>query len=123
VDNLVLGGKTVTLSDGGNGGASLVLNVLGKFVITGGGKVLVSGNLQPSDVLYNILGASSDVAFSGGGGGLTCCKAQVDGTLLALQRKIRLSPGLVHGGAVISEQDISIVSGSEVTCPLFCPKP
>jgi len=55
------------------------------------------------------------VAFSGGGGGTGCCKAIVDGTLLAPNRKIALSPGLVNG-QVISGLDISIVSGSSVRC-------
>ena len=46
---------------------------------------------------------------------MNCCAAIVDGTLLAPQRKIRLSPGLVNG-SVISGMDISIVSGSSVRC-------
>jgi hypothetical protein len=121
VGNVALNGKTVTLDNGGFG-AQFVLNVTGSFKLTGGGKILVGGTLQPSDVLYNVLGTTGgDVAFSGGGGGTGCCKAQVDGTLLAVNRKIALSPGLVNGGAVISGLDISIVSGSKVTCPLMCP--
>src|SRR5262249_43035989 len=122
VSNVVVNGKIVTLSDGGKAGVSFLFNVTGKFVFTGSGKIVVSGSVQPSDVLYNIIGSGPDVAFSGGGGGLTCCNSGVDGTILAVNRKIALSPGLVRGGAIISGQDISIVSGAEVTCPLFCPK-
>jgi hypothetical protein len=119
VGDVVLGGKQVTLT--GPAGAKFILNVSGKFVLTGGGagpQIRVAGGVQPKDVLYNIIGTGADVAFSGGGGGVDCCKAVVDGTLLAPFRKINLSPGLVNG-QVISGKDISIVSGSSVRCP--CP--
>ena len=100
-------------------GAEFIINVRGRFVLTGGGQgsqLRVAGGVLPSDVLYNIIGAGSDVAFSGGGGGVGCCKAIVDGTLLAPRRKIRLSPGLVNG-QVISGKDINITSGASVRCP------
>ena len=72
--------------------------------------------IQPKDVLYNILGSGGQVAFTGGGGGTGCCKSSVDGTLIALNRNIALSPGLVNG-ELIGGQNISIVSGSTVKCP------
>jgi len=81
----------------------------------------VSGGVLPNAVLYNIIGSGGQVAFSGGGGGTGCCKAIVDGTLLAPNRKIALSPGLVNG-QVISGMDISIVSGASARCPT-CPRP
>jgi len=71
-------------------------------------------------VEYNIIGTGEQVAFSGGGGGTGCCKAIVDGTLLAPARNIALSPGLVNG-QVISGRNISIVSGASVRCK--CPTP
>ena len=92
---------------------------LGTFKLSQG-KFVAAGTLQPSDVLYNV--CKGDVAFTGGGGGCNCCKASVDGTMLAPNNKIAPSPGLVHGGAVMSSKEITIVSGSEVTCPLSCPK-
>src|SRR5439155_1675026 len=98
VKDVILSGKQVTLT--GPAGAEFIIKVRGKFVLTGGGqgpRLRVAGGVLPKDVLYNIIGAGSDVAFSGGGGGGGCCKAIVDGTLLAPLRKIRLSPGLVNG--------------------------
>jgi len=100
-------------------GTKFIINVTGKFTLTGGGagpQIRATGGVQPKDVLYNIIGAGADVAFSGGGGGQNCCAAIVDGTLLAPSRKINLSPGLVNG-QIISGKDISIVSGSSVRCP------
>jgi len=73
----------------------------------------------PKNVLYNIIGIGEQVAFSGGGGGAGCCKATVDGTLIALSRPIALSPGLVNG-QLIGGRDISIVSGASVRCPPGC---
>jgi choice-of-anchor A domain-containing protein len=121
VGDIVLSGKQIFLD--GPAGARFIINVTGKFTLTGGGagpQIRVSGGVGPNDVLYNIIGTGSDVAFSGGGGGVNCCAAIVDGTLLAPERKINLSPGLVNG-QVISGKDISIVSGSGVHCPP-CPK-
>ena len=118
VQDVILSGKQVTLT--GPAGAEFIVNVRGRFVFTGGGQgpqLRVAGGVLPSDVLYNIIGAGSDVAFSGGGGGVGCCKAIVDGTLLAPLRKINLSPGLVNG-QVISGKDINITSGASVRCPL-----
>jgi len=119
VTNVTLsGGKKVFLM----GGASdqFVVNVTGNWALSGGSQIRVAGGLQPNAVLYNIIGTGGQVAFSGGGGGTGCCKAIVDGTLLAPTRKIALSPGLVNG-QVISGLDISIVSGSSVRCR--CPTP
>jgi choice-of-anchor A domain-containing protein len=111
------GGKVVTLT--GPVGARFIINVTGKFSLSGGSQIRVAGSVQPKDVLYNILGTGEQVAFSGGGGGADCCQAVVDGTLIALKRKIALSPGLVNG-QLIGGQDISIVSGSSVRCPSGC---
>jgi hypothetical protein len=114
VTDIILNGKTVTLF----GGPSdlFVFKVTGRFVLNGGGKILASG-VPASNVLYDVIGTGQDVAFTGGGGGISCCNSKVDGTLLATQRKISLSPGLVNG-EVISGRDISIVSGSSVRCPV-----
>ncbi|MGO8928923.1 MAG: hypothetical protein ACLQU3_18805 [Limisphaerales bacterium] len=123
VQNIVLHGTQIKLT--GYSDTKFVFNVTGQFVLTGGGngpqiRVDTTVGLAPSDVLYNIIGTGQDVAFSGGGGGANCCAAIVDGTLLAPQRKINLSPGLVNG-EVISGMDISIVSGSGVHCPPCSP--
>ena len=116
VGDVSLSGKQITLL--GPAGARFIINVRGRFVLTGGGRgpqIRVAGGVQPKDVLYNVIGAGSDIAFSGGGGGVNCCAAIVDGTLLAPQRKINLSPGLVNG-QIISGKEINIVSGASVRC-------
>jgi len=119
VKDIVLSGKQILLT--GPADAKFVFNITGKLVLTGGGlgpqiRVDASAGIPPSAVLYNLIGVGQDVAFSGGGGGVNCCAAIVDGTILAPYRKIALSPGLVNG-EIISGLDISIVSGSSVKCP------
>lgn len=123
VKDIVLGGKQILLT--GPSDAKFVFNITGKLVLTGGGlgpqiRVDASAGIPPSAVLYNLIGTGQDVAFSGGGGGVNCCAAIVDGTILAPYRKIALSPGLVNG-EIISGLDISIVSGSSVKCPPCVP--
>jgi hypothetical protein len=123
VKDISLSGKQILLT--GPADAKFVFNITGKLVLTGGGlgpqiRVDTSAGIPPSAVLYNLIGAGQDVAFSGGGGGVSCCAAIVDGTILAPYRKIALSPGLVNG-EIISGLDISIVSGSSVKCPPCVP--
>jgi uncharacterized repeat protein (TIGR01451 family) len=123
VGDVTIAGKQLTLT--GPVGAKFIFNVTGKFKLSGGGagpQIRVAGGVKAADVLYNIIGSGEDVAFSGGGGGVNCCAAIVDGTILAPARKIALSPGLVNGG-VISGKDISIVSGASVRCPPAPPVP
>jgi hypothetical protein len=117
VQDIVLNTATINLT--GPAGATFILNIRGKLVLNGSSHIITSGGVRPKDVLYNVIGTGQDVAFTGGGGGVNCCASSVDGTLLAPQRKINLSPGLVNG-QVISGLDISIVSGSSVRCPPGC---
>jgi len=109
-DVILNGGRVVTLS----GGASdtFVVNVTGRFVLTGGSKIVASGP-PPSAVLYNIVGTGPAVALSG--------MASIDGTILAVERDIALTPAIVNG-EVIGGQKMSITSNASVRCP-SCPVP
>ena len=100
---------------------SVIFNIEGTLKVNGG--KLRAGDddddvksRRPQDVLFNLVGDGSDVAFSGGGGGIGCCKAELDGTILAPERKVSLSPGKVIG-QIFSEKDITLSSGSIVDCP------
>ncbi len=117
VTDIVLNTAVIQLS--GPSGAKFIVNITGKLVLNGTSHIVAAGGVQPKDILYNIIGTGQAVAFTGGGGGVNCCASSVDGTLLAPQRQINLSPGLVNG-QVISGLDISIVSGSSVRCPPGC---
>jgi hypothetical protein len=108
-------GQTVTINGPAN--ALVIVRVHGLLKLDGGGQILAGGGLPPSNIIYVVVGMGQDVGATGGGGGANCCKAVYDGTILAPYRKISLSPGLVNG-EIISGQDISIVSGSGIHCPV-----
>ena len=109
-DVILHGGRVVTLS----GGASdtFIVNVTGRFALTGASKIVASG-VPPSAVLYNIIGNGPAVALSG--------MASIDGTILAVERDIALTPAIVNG-EVIGGQNMSITSNASVRCP-SCPVP
>jgi choice-of-anchor A domain-containing protein len=98
------GGDTFTLQ--GTATTSFIINVAKNFALTGNSQILLSG-VPPQNVLFNILGKGSDVAFSG--------KAGMSGILLALNRKVDLSSGHVTG-KVIADQ-VVITSGGSVVTP------
>jgi hypothetical protein len=92
-------------------GGSFVLNVSGNFVLNTG-SILLSGGLTADDVLINVTGTGSAVAFTGGGN-----QSVVFGTLLATDRNIQLSPGLVNGRIIGGGNQITLVSGSQANGP------
>jgi len=109
-DVILNGGRVVTLS----GGASdtFIVNVTDRFALTRGSKIVASG-VPPSAVLYNIIGNGPAVALIG--------MASIDGTILAVERDIALTPAIVNG-EVIGGQKMSITSNASVRCP-SCPVP
>jgi len=92
-------------------GGSFVLNVTGDFVLNTG-SITLAGGLTSNDVLINVIGAGSNVAFTGGGN-----SSVVFGTILATDRDIQLSPGMVNGRIIGGGNQITLVSGSEVNGP------
>ena len=69
----------------------------------------------PDDVVWLFVGANQELVSSGGGGGVGCCKAELDGNVI-INGKIALAPGLVNG-VICGAGDWSFVSGSGVHCP------
>lgn len=108
-------GSGTTLLLSGEPGDSFVFNISEDLKVNGA-KIFAAGSLSPSDIVYNLPVEGSTVAFSGGGGGIGCCKAELEGTILAPEGKMAISPGKVTG-QLISGRDISLASGSLVTCP------
>jgi hypothetical protein len=72
------GCSTLTLN--GAAGSAFVLNISGNFNISGGSRVLLSGGLTPSDVLFNVTGNPTGAKFEVTGGSL------FNGTLPAYNR-------------------------------------
>ena len=106
LQNLKLsGGSVLTLT--GPSGTTFIINVSGTLALSGASKIVVSGAVQPKDVLINVIGSGGDAALTGG--------SALHGTLLAPRRKIDVSASFVSG-QVISNQNIAITSGGQVNC-------
>jgi choice-of-anchor A domain-containing protein len=119
---LVLNGSaTVTLN--APAGSLFIINVTGKFALSGTSHVFATGGISQFCVLYNILGAGEQVAFSGGLGSGNIPRTSIDGILLAPQRDIALSPGLVNGEIIGGGKQINITSGGEIRDNSVCPAP
>src|SRR5205823_9290967 len=100
------GGARIILSGGTSD--TFLLNVTGKFSLSGSSRIQVAGDLQPGGVLYNVEGTGPDVSLSGSGG--------VDGTVLAPERHVTLSGRALVHGQVISGERIALNGGASVQC-------
>ena len=113
LSNFVLGGGS-TLTLNGAAGSAFVLNITGKFDIGGGSKVLLTGGLTVSDVLFNVRGNNS--TFSIGGDSV------FNGTLLAYnssgaQRTLQISGHNTQINGELLANKISLQSGAHVKKP------
>jgi hypothetical protein len=113
LSNFVLGGGS-TLTLNGAAGSAFVLNITGKFDISGGSKVKLMGGLTPSDVLFNVRGSNSTFSISG--------DSVFNGTLLAynssgVQRTLNISGHntSVNGEVIVNRLVLS--SGAQVKHP------
>lgn len=88
-------------------GDSFIFNISGGFTMQG--KVMLIGGISAADVLWNVIGTGTAVAFSGGGN-----SAQLSGILLAPFRDIQLSPGLVNGEVIGGGTSISLSGGADI---------
>jgi choice-of-anchor A domain-containing protein len=96
-------------------GSAFIINISHDFKISGssnGGRIELSGGLTPFDVLYNVLGTGSDVAFTGGSTD-HIPNAQVYGTVLAPDRSVKFTPGIVFGEIIGGGQELTLTSGAD----------
>jgi hypothetical protein len=111
--NFTLNNATLTLN--GASGSAFVINVSNNFSLDNGSKIVLSGGLTISDVLFNVRGPTG--TFSIGGGSL------FNGTLLAynstssVQRVLTVSGAntLVTGETIANKVVVS--SGAKMTKP------
>lgn len=110
-DLILNGGSTLTLA-APNQTWQFIINVSGTVAIQGGSKVLTQG-IDPPHVILNVVGPGHDVAL-GGGTQNGHPNSWVYAIILATQRNIALSPGLVRPEVIGGGQQITITSGGEV---------
>ena len=113
LSDFVLGaGSTLTLN--GAAGSAFVLNITGKFDISGGSKVLLTGGLTVSDVLFNVRGSNSTFSISG--------DSVFNGTLLAYnssgaQRTLTITGHNTQINGELLANRILLQSGAHVKKP------
>ncbi len=101
--DLVISRGSLTLQAGPD--ARFVINVAGRFEVTGSSAITLQGGIMPFNVLFNVVGAGNDVEISGSSGhGVP--RTQVAGVILAPGRRVQLQPGtvlgeVITGGAVV----------------------
>jgi choice-of-anchor A domain-containing protein len=102
--DLLITNGTLTLS--APPGGTFVINVSGRFALSGPSSVRIAGGLMPLGVLFNVTGAGSDVAISGGSPDPQVVN-QVNGIILAPSRGVSITATrpitgeLISGGANI----------------------
>jgi len=113
LSNFVMGGGS-TLTLNGAAGSAFVLNITSKFDIGGASKILLTGGLTVSDVLFNVRGNNS--TFSIGGDAL------FNGTLLAYnssgaQRTLQITGHNTQINGELIAYKINLQSGAHVKKP------
>jgi Ice-binding-like len=104
--NLIIRHGTLTLQ--GTAGTAFIINIRNQFSLSHSAKIVLSGGLMPSDVVFNVLGNGNDVVIRG--------KSDLTGTLQAIYRTVRIAGNSVVSGDVIA-REIRISRGSNVTDP------
>jgi len=105
-------GGTLTLN--GAAGSAFVLNISGAFSLGGNAKILLTGGLTVSDVLFNITGSNSTFTIGG--------DALFNGTLLAYnssgaQRALQITGHNTQINGELLAYKISLQSGAHVKKP------
>ena len=105
-------GGTLTLK--GAAGSAFVLNISGAFSLGGNAKILLTGGLTVSDVLFNVTGSNSTFTIGG--------DALFNGTLLAYnssgpQRTLQITGHNTQINGELLANKISLQSGAHVKKP------
>src|SRR5207244_8146512 len=108
------GGNGGTLTLNGPAGSAFVLNISGAFSLAGNAKILLTGGLTVSDVLFNITGSNSTFTIGG--------DALFNGTLLAYnssgaQRALQITGHNTQINGELLAYKISLQSGAHVKKP------
>ncbi len=101
LQNFVMTSGTFTLQ--GTAMTTYIINVANNFSLNNS-KVVLSGGLLASHVLFNVMGAGSQVSLNQG--------TSLQGIMLAYNRKLDLSGGKIYGKAIANQ--VVITSGGQV---------
>jgi choice-of-anchor A domain-containing protein len=101
--NLVLRGGTLTLR--GTAETTFIINVRNQFSLLNSAKIVLTGGVDPSDVLFNIIGTGQPVTIGQ--------RSSVAGSIVSIQRMVGLASKSEVVGEVIAKK-IHISGGSQI---------
>lgn len=104
VASLVLNKATLILQ--APAGATFLINVAGAFTMSGTSEIRLQGGILPLSVVYNVKGSGSAVSIAAAYPG-ALPRAQMSGIVLAPQRAVALTPGLIRGTVIASGLTVS----------------
>jgi hypothetical protein len=108
-------GQTLTLS--GPPGAQFVIDDTGNFTLNSG-KILLTGGIGVTDVVFNIEASGNAISTSGGLNN----ESVINGIVLAPNSGVAMSPGLINGELIAGGSTIHLVSGGR-SMVFPCPPP
>jgi hypothetical protein len=91
---VLISSATITLQ--GTAATTFVFNVSKSFSLTSSSRIVLSGGILASNVVYNVIGTGSEASVSG--------SAKLQGILLANQRNVALSGSSITTGEVIGNK-------------------
>ena len=109
LDDLILGGgagkagAVLTLNGGVN--STFIFNINGDLNVGGGAKILLTGGIRASDVIFNLIGCDSNAQITG--------DALVNGTILAVSGSVLVSGHDTQINGQIIAQQVCIQSGAD----------
>ena len=112
IRNFVLTGHS-TLTLQGTATTSFIINVTKQFSLSGHSRIILSGGLRWDHVFFNVLGRGSLISLSG--------KAQLYGTLTAVQRTVKMGGHSVVYGAVTAKRILLTDAARIIPPPIVSP--
>lgn len=107
-------GQTLTLN--GPAGSEFIINDSGSLVLNSG-KILLSGGVSNTDVVFNITSSGNQIQTSGGLNN----ESVINGIILAPNSGVAMAPGLINGELIAGGSTIHLVSGASVELPMTPP--
>lgn len=112
LSNFVLRGHS-TLTLLGSSTTMFVLNITRHFSLMQSAKIVLAGNLQWNQIMFNVLGAGTAVSLSG--------KSNLSGILTANQRTVLLSGHALVSGLISAQRTVIRQAAQIVTPPIVSP--
>jgi hypothetical protein len=104
--SLVINGGTLTLE--ATAGTAIIINVKKKFSLNNAASIVLTGGVQATDIVFNVLGQGRPVTISG--------ESSMTGTIDALGRRVQITNNSTVFG-VVNAQYVTLAAGGSIVPP------